>query len=112
VELKIEHIERPGGLLVRMNGEAGVTVGMLVERELTRVCAARPGLLVLDLEGLVFISSLVMGQLIATHHALIRAGGKMKVAAVPKSVMESFQRARLQTLLEFSPTVDEAFAAK
>ncbi len=110
-ELQITEQARGNALIVGLIGDAGVTTGPQLERELTRVCAQRPGLLILDLSNLSFISSLVMGQLVAAHHAVKRAGGMMLLAATQPQVMETLMRARLQTLFSFAHSIDEALKA-
>lgn len=90
-------------------GDAGVTEGKALDLELTRLCARRPAVLVLDLSRLRSISSLVMRQLLAARRSICRTG-RMRVAAVPAQVMDSLKHARLDTVFEIFATVEEALA--
>ena len=108
--LEIQVDEQPQGPVVRMKGDPGVGVGRNLEMEMTRLCARRPSLVVLDMSELVMISSLVMGQLIALQRNLIRCGGKVRLAAVQPIVMDCFRRAALDSVFQFFGDVPQALA--
>jgi anti-anti-sigma factor len=105
--------ETPWGVLLRLEGEAGVHA---VDRMpfilmLMRLVARRPPLVVVDLSGLTFLSSLAMGALVGFRRDLGRWGGRVKLAAIPPMIYESLKTSRLDMLFELCATVEEAQAA-
>ena len=99
---------RPAGTVVRLKGHAAVNSGKMLELTLTRLCATRPNLVVMDLSELQMVASLVIGQLVSLKKSLSRHGGKLRLAAVPPLVMTSLTHTRMDSVFECFPTVDEA----
>ena len=105
--------ETPWGVRLRLEGEAGVHA---VDRMpfilmLMRLVARRPPLVVVDLSGLTFLSSLAIGALVGFCRELGRFGGRVKLAAIPPVIYESLKTSRLHMLFEVCATVEEAQAA-
>jgi anti-anti-sigma factor len=101
------------GVLLRLEGEAGVHA---VDRMpfilmLMRLVARRPPLVVVDLSGVTFLSSLAIGALVGLRRDLGRWGGRVKLAAIPPLIYESLKTSRLDMLFEICATVEEAQAA-
>jgi anti-anti-sigma factor len=107
-ELEIQIDVQPDGTIVRLKGSAAINAGKDLEITLTRLCAARPNLVVVDLSELSMMASLVMGQLVALQRSLARGGGKMRLTGVSPKVMGSLEHARLEKIFEFFPTVADA----
>ena len=102
--------ETPWGVLLRLEGAVGVHA---VDRMpfivmLMRLVARRPPLVVVDLSGVTFLSSLAIGALVGLRRDLGRWGGRVKLAAIPPMIYESLKTSRLDTLFEICATVEEA----
>jgi anti-sigma B factor antagonist len=63
---------------------------------------------VLDLSGVQYIDSTRLGELIASHVAVSRQGGKLKFAATPARVTELLSMAGLGDLFEQFASVETA----
>lgn len=110
VEISME--PRPTGLLVRVSGEIGLPpTTEIAERELNRVTAGRPKLVVLDLAQLTFMSSLGISLIANLSRALQRNGGTARVCGVQPQVMDVFTRTRINQIIKVFDNVDAAFAA-
>lgn len=100
----------PLGLVVRLEGSASMHQVQVLEREMNRLAAGRPKLIILDLTRLEFIASLAMGQIVALNRTIKRFGGRVLIAGASDSVAKSFRHARLDTLMPMFATRDEAIA--
>jgi anti-anti-sigma factor len=96
-------------VVVTVKGEAVVELEPLVST-LQNVSAKRPQRSVLNLKDLSFISSLAMGVMLAFRRSVMAGGGKVKVAAMQKLVLDSFKRARLDRVFEIVDTLEDALA--
>jgi anti-anti-sigma factor len=110
--LTVEANQHPSGLIIKIAGDAGVENIETLERELTKLSAARPPLIVFDLSGLDFIASLGMGALMSFRKGIVRNGGIVRIAAAKPAVLDAFKRAALKELFNTCATVDEALTAK
>ncbi|MDP9172912.1 MAG: STAS domain-containing protein [Planctomycetota bacterium] len=110
-ELAIEIDARPAGTVVRLKGCAGIHEGPVLERALTRICAGKPCLLILDMSQLTMIASLALGQMVAVKKTMERTGGKIRLAAVSPPVMGTLRHARLDSIFPCFATVEEALIA-
>jgi anti-anti-sigma factor len=108
--LSVEVLDRSNAVVVRLMGEARIDVSAL-DMQVTRLLARKPSLVVLDLSGLTFCSSLGMGCIVSLRRSLERSHCKTRLAAVQADVLDSFKRAVILPLFEVFPTVDEAVAA-
>ncbi|HEX4796743.1 MAG TPA: STAS domain-containing protein [Humisphaera sp.] len=107
--LEIEVINHTGAIVVCLRAEMGLKMDA-TEIAFNRVAAQRPPLVVVDLAGLAFISSLGMGLLVALrggtrHHSLVR------LACASGLVLDALRRAKLTELFELFDSVDLALAA-
>src|SRR5262245_47747865 len=109
--LQVEVIESPQGVIPRLAGDGGAVGTESLHVCLASLSARRPALVVFDLAQLAFVASLFMGALVSFRRGLERHGGTVKLAAPQPSVLEAFQRARLDQLFEFSESVDQAINA-
>lgn len=64
--------------------------------------------LVLDLEGLTSIDSIGLGEIVRCYTTLARQGAKMKLAAVPKKIVDLLRVTRLILAFELVATTEEA----
>lgn len=67
--------------------------------------------LVLDLEGLPSIDSIGLGEIVRSFTTVTRKGAKMKLAAVPKRIVDLLRVTRLILAFELAASEDEAVAA-
>jgi anti-sigma B factor antagonist len=104
-----EVTDLPGAVVLRITGEMRLDVSA-VERQLIRLSAGRPGVVVLDLSGLSLISSLGIGLLNHFRRGLAAYGGVCKIAAAQPAVFTALKLCNLDKLFEFHPTVDSAIA--
>ena len=102
--------ETPWGVLLRLEGEVGIYAVDRMQLMLIRLVARRMPLVVVDLSGVTFLSSLAMGALVCLRRDLGRWGGRVKLAAIPPLIYGSLRTAHLDTLFEICATVEEAQA--
>jgi anti-anti-sigma factor len=107
MEVQIEAL--PEAAVVHIKGECAITLQPL-EASFLRLSAQRPKLVVLDLAGVTFISSLGMGAMLGFRRGLALHGGEVRLASVQPLVLEAFRRAHLHDVFTFFPTVPEACA--
>jgi anti-anti-sigma factor len=109
LRLEIEVSEAEEGVVVRLRGEAGVVEAGALEAQLLPLLARRPARVTFDLSGLLFISSLALGTLVAYRRAAVRAG--VWVCLAPElhpAVREAFDRVELRAFLEPGPSPERA----
>ena len=106
--LEVESTRRGDALIVRVRGDAGMANVDVLDEALTKACAEKPLVAVLDMSQMSFISSIGMGSLVAFKRGIERCGGKMKVAALQPMVADAFKRARLTDVFEIHDTVESA----
>ena len=100
--LNIEFDENPTEITVRLIGEGSTSEADRLQLSLTRLMAVRPPLVVIDMAGLLYVTSLAMGVLVQFRRAIARSGGRIQLAHLQPSVLESFQNARLDSLFEIT----------
>ena len=101
----------PQGCLICIRGRADTDAAVEIDRAFLQVTAVRPKLVVLDLSEMNFIASLIIGSLINLNKAVTRRGGRLRLAALQPLVADSFDRLRLQQVIEVWDTVASALAA-
>ena len=106
---EIEVLDLPAGKVARIRGEMRLRLEP-IERQLNRLAAGRPSLVVLDLSGVTLMSSLAMGLLVAFRRGVVGHGGRVRIAGATPLVHDSLNRVRLGELFEFFPSVDAAMA--
>ncbi len=108
--LKVEVTHRPGIAIVKLSGEARLQMRPL-EIEFTRLSAEHLSAVILDMADLSLVSSLGMGLMVSLRNSLKHRGGRLLAAAVQPLVLDSFVRARLETIFEVFDSVDAATAS-
>lgn len=99
-------------IVVSLAGSAALASEALLDRELARLAAEQPGLLVLDLSELDLVTSLAIGQLVALAHRLRRRGADAVLAAASRPVLEVLDRTRLRTFFRTFDSVESALASR
>jgi anti-anti-sigma factor len=95
------HVERrPHVLLVAIRGEASFDQAEVIPAQLLRIPLDAYSLVVLDLAGLTFLSSLAMGALVAYRRGLWRRGVELRLANVQAQVWLALESAGLGKLFE------------
>jgi anti-anti-sigma factor len=72
------------GMVVRVKGAATFAAAGALADCLPPLTARRPPLVTLDLSELHFLSTLTVGVLLAYRRAVIRAGGRVRLAPAPR----------------------------
>jgi anti-anti-sigma factor len=67
--------------------------------------------LVLELAGLPSIDSIGLGEIVRCYTTITRKGAKMKLAAVPKRIVDLLRVTRLIVAFELADTEDDAVAS-
>jgi anti-anti-sigma factor len=101
-ERKIEfHVERrPHFLRVAIRGEGSYEQAEIISAQLLRIPLDGSSLVVLDLAGLTFLSSLAMGALVDYRRGLARRGVEIRLANVQAPVWLALETAGLGKLFE------------
>ena len=91
---------RPHVLLVAIRGEASFDQAEIISAQLLRIPLGAYSLVILDLAGLTFLSSLAMGALVAYRKDLSRRGVEVRLANVQAQVWMALELAGLGKLFE------------
>jgi anti-anti-sigma factor len=85
---------------VAIGGEASFDQAEVISAQLFRIPLGAYSLVVLDLAGLTFLSSLAMGALVGFRRGLLRRGVEVRLANVQAQVWLALELAGLGKLLE------------
>jgi anti-anti-sigma factor len=89
------------GLIIRVEGDAGVEQSGALLSGLLAASAGRPAVATLNLSDLRSISSLAMGVLVTYRRGVVRAGGRVRLTSeLQLAVREALARAELFDLFE------------
>lgn len=103
--LDFETREETAQTSIALRGELDLSTTDKVERELARVEAAGPGVLVLDLSGLTFLDSTGLRLIVGADQRARATGRRLLVVKGPAAVHRVFSITKLDERLEM---VDEA----
>ena len=107
-KIDVQANQTPNGLVAKLIGDAGVDQIDELDRELHLLTVLQPKLVVLDLTGVPFISSMAIGSLLRFRNEVAQNGGRVAICGLQKSVAESFRLANLGKVFTIHATVDEA----
>jgi anti-anti-sigma factor len=82
-----------------------------LESQILRLVGRGAKTLIFDLRGVTHMDSTGMGRFIEAHRVLTSIGGKIRLVAGAGGVRDMFQVTRLDTILPFYTTLEEARAA-
>ena len=99
----------PGTVITRLNGP--VTLRNLFDLQSQLRAGDMPRTSILDLGGVPYMDSAGMGAIINYYTHCQNKGVKLIVAAVSPRVMELFKMTRVDKIISFSPSVEEAEAS-
>ncbi len=100
-----------GRTVVTLKGEAGILALETLEREMIRISASQPRVLVFDLSGLTFAASIAIGNLVAVRNSVHQRGGRCFIAGAQGDIAHVLHRSRVDGLFEMVASVDDAIAA-
>jgi anti-anti-sigma factor len=100
------------GVLMAIEGEAGIAGVETLQGAFDQVIARRAPLAVLDFSRLTLLSSLALGQLFSLERDLKRWHGRVKIVNCPAAIREVFELSRLADFFEFHSSVEEALSAR
>jgi anti-sigma B factor antagonist len=100
--------ETASGTVVRVEGDASVVSVDRLQTALSAVADRRPEMVVLDLADLSYLSGLAMGTLVDFRRRIVRAEGRVRLAAVPPRVLCALHAVGLTKLFGIYETTDEA----
>lgn len=107
-DFSIKASDFPMGYVVAVAGRAGGPESEHMEEELNRLVSMKPSIIVLDLSSLEYLSSMGVSALIRLNRSMKEAGGSVRLAAVPDSIMALLRAVRLDHLCPVFSTVAEA----
>ena len=99
----------PGTVIVSLAGP--VTLRNLFDLQSQLRAGDMPRVSILDLSGVPYMDSAGMGAIINYYTHCQNKGVKLIVAAVSPRVMELFKMTRVDKIISFSPSVEEAEAS-
>lgn len=106
IEVKVE--QAGPAHIARVVGEAGLSNVDELSRQLAKISASRPTILVFDMSGLTFICSLAIGSFMELYRGVKNNGGQVRFAAMTGPVETVFQKANLHHLFGSYKTTNEA----
>ncbi|MCA3005661.1 MAG: STAS domain-containing protein [Planctomycetaceae bacterium] len=98
--LSVQEVRHADRVVVTMSGSADLANEAVLEREVNRLSAGRPGLIILDLSGLTFLASLALGQLLTLHRTVRSYGGSLKLVRPSPLVFAVLHRSKLDMVFE------------
>ncbi len=109
-ELSVVTEVRPGAVVLRLRGSAGMWAVEDLRRAIDGAIAAKQPLVVLELSGLEFVASLGMGEFLRLAAAQRDAGGRAAAAGPPPEIARALRRARIDALIPICADLGEALA--
>ena len=110
--LEVRTETRGNAVVIHVVGDAGMANVDGFQESLTHVCAKKPKLVVFDMSGMTFISSIGMGTLVTFMKGVERCGGTVILAALQPMISDAFKRARLTDILKLRNTVEECLSSE
>ena len=98
--------DRPGGIHVELSGELDLATAPKLEDEMRRIEAEGPGLVVLDLKGLVFMDWSGLRSLLAADARAREAGRRLVLVRGDERVQRVLRITRLDERLEIVDSAD------
>jgi len=98
IGISVDASENADRLVVRLTGDAGMFTGEDLVDRLLELAPCKPTAVILDLDGLSFISSLSLGAMVSFALKVTSAGGTIRAVKLQPFVREVFDRTRLSAL--------------
>jgi anti-sigma B factor antagonist len=103
--------QRGDASVVTIRGSAGMTAADTLREALETLAAREVPVIVIDLSGMEFISSLGLGAIINGHLKCRHHNGRIKLVNPRASVRRLLETTRLTKLFAVHPTVEQALAS-
>lgn len=100
--------ESTKALIVHLCGEAGMAEIDTLDAGLKKIAWTKPVLVILDLAGLKFASSIALGKLIDFQRAVTRHAGRVILAGPGLNVSNVIRASRLDQYFEVHPNLSQA----
>lgn len=97
-----------GALVLRLVGSAGIASAQTLEDAIAAAARLPDRVVVADLSGLEFISSVGVGQLLALHRRVQGRGGELRIGGVSQSVAAALAYVRVHELVPVYASVLDA----
>jgi anti-anti-sigma factor len=109
--LEIKCDRRGNVLVMRLIGSAGMPEIDALTVRIDEIIASRPRLVVLDLDGLAFVNSLVIGTFVRLSRGVRKEGGAMRIARPPDFVRHVLTAMNMHRAMPIFADVDAALAS-
>jgi anti-sigma B factor antagonist len=109
--LRLEVERSAQGIVVRIRGTVGTEDAHRLQEKLEELAVGTAPLIVLDMEGMDFISSMGLAAIIAGHLKARRHDGEIRVVGARPAIAQLLETTRLTKLFTSFPTTEEALAA-
>ncbi|HZZ44846.1 MAG TPA: STAS domain-containing protein [Tepidisphaeraceae bacterium] len=96
-----------GAIVGSLSGEAGLDQEGLLRRHMKALAAGTEPLVVLELAGVTFLSSIGLRALLELRHELKAFGRRLVLANISPVVSSVLQQTKLNSQFEIAPTVDQ-----
>lgn len=100
-----------GVTIVRLVGSGDFGHTDAFARRCDQIAAERPSYLVIDISGLEFIASLMVGQIVALGKSVKTNGGRAAIAGPNTDIRGVLERCRMTAVMPVFASVEEAVAA-
>lgn len=98
-------------VVMRLVGDADMhSIGPL-EREVNRLAASRPKLVIIDATEVAFFSSLALSEFVSLHSSLKTHGSRIAMVGVKGAAFDAVKRSKLDSIIKLHPSVEAAVAA-
>lgn len=104
-------IHESGMVIVSITGDLDTYGVRQVETEFAAAIPDRRAKAVVDLSGVVYISSAALAMFVVKAQAMSHAGGRLTIAAAQPQVIEVFEWAGFATVIPLYDTLEDAIVA-
>lgn len=109
LEITLEVIDK--AVVMRLVGDADMHSVEPLQREVTRLAASRPRLVVIDATEVSFFSSLALSEFVSLHSALRAHGSSIAMVGVRGAALDAVKRTKLDSIIRTFPSVEAAIAS-
>jgi anti-sigma B factor antagonist len=107
--VKVSVDERDAGTIIKLSGQISIGAGVQDLRvALARLSSPPAPRVVVDMEGVTFVDSAGLGELVAAYHRTWERGGRLCLARPRAKVRDLIRLTRLDELIPIHDGLDEA----
>jgi anti-sigma B factor antagonist len=100
--------ERDGVTIITLSGELKAVESQEIKGQIIALMEQGKNHIVIDMDGVTFMTSAGLGLIGVTHKNLFSQGGRLVLLRVPQRIRDIFVIARLQDVLQFSDSEEDA----